>query len=501
MKRNQLNLLALDLGSSNGRGILGRFDGEKITLEEIHRFENSYIEMGGMVYWDILHIFSNIKRAFQKFSLMNTGGLACFGIDAWGNDYGLIDKNGRLLSDARSARHTTAEDMERVHQIVPGLELFYQTGNSSYTINTLYQLYRRVCEGDPGIENANAMLMIPDLLAFFCTGEMHSEYTISTTTAMYNPTLKDWNRETIRRLGIPERILQPIAAPGTLCGELLPSVAAAASLKRVPCALVGSHDTASAAAAVPVSDNKENYAFCSSGTWSLFGIETDTPIFQDEMYENGFSNEGTVQGGFRPLKNITGLWLLQECRKEWRRNGKDLSYGEITAAAQRSAPLRSLIDPGHSDFFGVTSMPAQIAQYCKRTGQPVPRTEGETARCICESLALKCRWTIERLEAITGRPIERLYIVGGGTQNKLLNQMTADCTGKPVTAGPVEGACVGNLLTQAMALGEISNIGELREVVRNSFILEEYEPKQSAMWNDAFERMEAISGSRDLPEK
>ncbi|WP_066685456.1 rhamnulokinase [Christensenella intestinihominis] len=493
MEKNQLNLLALDLGSSNGRGILGRFDGKKITLEEIHRFENSYIEMGGMVYWDILHIFSNIKCAFQKFGLMDVGALSCFGIDAWGNDYGLIDKNGYLLSDARSARHTTAEDMDRVHKIIPGRELFYQTGNSSYTINTLYQLYRRVYEGDPGIENAQAMLMIPDLLAFFCTGELHSEYTISTTTAMYNPTLKDWNREAIRRLGIPEHILQPLMPAGTLCGELLPSIAETASLRHVPCALVGSHDTASAVAAVPVSSKNESYAFCSSGTWSLFGIETDSPIFQDEMYENGFSNEGTVQGGFRPLKNITGLWLLQECRKEWKRNGKDWSYGEITAAAELASPLRSLIDPSHSDFFGVTSMPTQIAKYCKRTGQPVPETEGALARCIYESLALKYRWTIEHLESLTGKSIEHIYIVGGGTQNKLLNQMTADCTGKPVTAGPIEGACVGNLLTQAMALGEIANIGELREVVRNSFVLEEYEPKQSTVWDDASERMKIIS--------
>lgn len=486
--KKALNLMAFDLGSSNGRGILGCFDGNKISLEEVHRFENSYIEMGNMVYWDVLHIYNNMKTAFSRFHALGRGDLACFGIDAWGNDYGLLDKNGHLVSNARSARHTTPDDMDQAHKIMPGREIFYRTGNSSYSINTLYQLHRRIREGDPGIANAETMLMIPDLLSYFFTGEKHSEYTITTTTAMYNPTIRDWDREMLGKFSIPEHILAPVMPSGTRCGELLSKIAAETGVGRVPYALVGSHDTASAVASIPVAVGSENYAFCSSGTWSLFGIESPDPIFKDQMYDNNFSNEGTVQGSFRPLLNITGLWLIQEARREWNRSGTPLTWDDITSMASQAAPLRSLIDPSHNDFFNVAHMPTQIQKYCSRTNQPVPETRAEIARCIYESLALKYRWAIEKLEELSGKPIDRLYIVGGGIQNKLLNQMAADCIGRPVTTGPIEGACAGNLLVQAQALGEIGGLDEAREVVRNSFELTEYEPHHSAMWDDAYER-------------
>ena len=494
--KKELNLLAFDLGSSNGRGMLGRFDGKRLALEEVYRFPNSYIEMSGMVYWDILYIYSNMKQAFNRFRLMNTGKLDCFGIDAWGNDCGLLDKNRQLISDARSARHTTRADVERVHSIVPGMEIFRRTGNASYSINTLYQLCRRVAEGDPGIENARAMLMIPDLLSFFCTGELHSEYTISTTTMMYNPIKKDWDRELVRKLGIPDRILQPVVPSATLCGGLLPGIAEETGVGRVPYALVGSHDTASACAAVPASPDERNYAFCSTGTWSLFGVETDEPRFFDDMYEYAISNEGTVQGGFRPLKNIVGLWIVQECRKQWRREGDDLSYDEIDAAAGRAAPLRSLIDPDDPDFFGVANMPEQVRNYCALTGQPVPETVGEIARTVYESLALKYRWTMDFLEHVKGEELRHLYLVGGGIQSKLMNAFAADCVNRPVTAGPQESACMGNVLTQAMALNEIANLSELREVVRNSCELIEYEPHNTPQWEDACGRMQEIIRKR-----
>ena len=486
--KNPLNLLAFDLGSSNGRGILGRFDGSKITLEEIHRFDNSYIEMSNMLYWDILHIYGNMKAAFSRFHALDYGKLACFGIDAWGNDYGLIDANGQLISQARSARHTTMEDMELAHRIIPGRDIFYRTGNSSYSINTLYQLYRRLRENDAGIHSADTMLMIPDLLSFFFTGEKHSEYTITTTTAMYNPALRDWDREMLSRFGIAEGLLPPVMPSGLLCGELLPRIAAETGVGQVPYALVGSHDTASAVAAIPATAQEKNYAFCSSGTWSLLGIESEQPIFKDDMYDNYFSNEGAVQGSFRPLLNITGLWLVQEARREWNRGGKQLSWNDIVQLASEAKPLRSLIDPSHSDFFSVASMPRQIRNYCKRTGQYVPETIGEIARCIYESLALKYRWTIQKLSQLSGRKIDRLYIVGGGIQNRLLNQMAADCIGIPVITGPIEGACVGNLLVQAQALGELSGLNDIRQVVRNSFELNSYQPHSSDQWDEAYAR-------------
>ena len=483
-----LKLLAFDLGSSNGRGILGNFDGTRLNLEEIHRFDNSYIEMGGMIYWDILHLFANMKMTFQKFSASQGGALSCFGIDAWGNDYGLLDRNGQLLSNARSARHTNERDMLEAHKIISGRDIFYRTGNSSYSINTLYQIYRRIRENDPAIENARSMLMIPDLLAYFCTGEQHSEYTITTTTAMYNPTLRNWDLEMLGKFGISEHILPPVTASGTLCGSLLSNIADEASINRIPYALVGSHDTASAVAALPIEHSDESYAFCSSGTWSLFGIESDTPIFSDEMYDSSFSNEGTVQGRFRPLVNITGLWLIQEARREWKRMGKNYSWDDITGMAATAPALRSFFDPSHRDFFSVASMPRQIQSYCLRTGQHIPETDGEIARCIYESLALKYRWALERLEALGNRHIDKLYIVGGGTQNLLLNQMVADSIGRPVITGPIEGACVGNLLMQALALGELKDLNELRQVVRNSFDLQEYEPRPhiAQQWDDAY---------------
>ncbi|MGI6696642.1 MAG: rhamnulokinase [Christensenellales bacterium] len=492
--KNPLNLIAFDLGSSNGRAFLGCFDGKKIKLEEVHRFENNYVQMGEMIYWDILHIFSNIKTAFAKYSALYKGELACFGIDGWGNDYGLIDKNGHLLSNARCARHTTDLDMRESHKILSGRDIFFRSGNSSYSINTLYQLHRRLREGDPAIENAHAMLMIPDLLSFFCTGEKHSEYTISTTTAMYNPTLNDWDRKMLSMFNINERILMPILPSGTLCGELLSTIAAEAYVNRVPYALVGSHDTASAVASIPAKTN-DNYAFCSSGTWSILGIETEAPIFTNDMYDSNFSNEGTVQGGYRPLVNITGLWIIQEARKEWKKNGKDLSYTDITNLVMNTPALQSFIDPSHSDFFNVVNMPLQIQNYCKRTNQPIPDNEGAIARCVYESLALKYRWAIERLEIFSGKNIDRLYIVGGGIRNEMLNQMIADCIGRPVTTGPIEGACVGNLLMQCLALGEISDIFQMREIVRNSFVLTEYEPSSTKKWDDAYHRFLKIQNN------
>ncbi len=489
--KHTMNLLAFDLGSSNGRGILGHFDGTSISMKEVHRFPNSYIEMGGMVYWDVLHIYANMKQAFQQCRL-SAGELAAFGIDAWGNDYGLVDKNGQLLANARSARHTTQEDVERVHRIVPGRELFRRTGNASYSINTLYQVCRRVHEGDPAIENARALLMIPDLLAFFFTGELHSEYTISTTTMMYHQTNRDWDWELLDRLNIPRRICQPVLPAGTLSGSLKGSLAEETGVGRVAYAAVGSHDTASACAAVPALPGEEDYAFCSTGTWSLFGVEAEQPIFLDDMYDNAISNEGTVQGGVRCLKNIVGLWIIQECKKQWKRQGMDLSYDEIDAAAREAPPLRSYIDPDDSAFFGVSSMVDSVKGYCRETGQPIPETVGEVARSIYEGLAIKYRWTMDFLEGLRGRPLRHLYLVGGGIQSELMNEFTADCVGRPVTAGPQEAACMGNLLTQAMALGEIHGLAQLREVVRNSSPIRTYEPHPSSAWEEACANMENI---------
>ena len=481
-----LNLLAFDLGASNGRAILGRFDGDKLEMRELHRFENNFIEMNGVFYWDLPYLFNQLKLGLLAFKQLDLGDLDCCGIDTWGVDYGLLDKNGHLLGNPRAYRMSVDEDMRRVWQTVPMETLFERTGIATMNFNTIFQLARRKAEGDVALQNAETMLFTPDLLGYFLTGAKANEYTMATTSMLYNPTTKDWDWETIRSLGLPEKIFAPIDQAGTVRGHLRPELCEELGINAAAFAAVGTHDTASAVAAIPGSGS---FAFCSSGTWSLFGVETDEPILSPEVRDANFSNEGTNQGGFRPLKNIMGLWLIQECRRDWIKQGENLSWNDIVVEAQKAEPLRSIIDPDYGEFFSGGSMEKKIQAYCERTGQPVPRMVGEVARCIYESLALKYRWALERLEEIKGKRIDTLNIVGGGIQNKLLNQMVADSLNRPVITGPVEGAAIGNLLTQAMALGAVKDIDDLRRVVRNSEDVHEYTPNHTPEWEVAYQKL------------
>ncbi len=483
------NLLAFDLGASNGRAILGQLEDGKITMTELHRFENNYIEMNGVFYWDLPYLYNQLKLGLLAFKNANVGDLDCFGIDTWGVDYGLLDKNGHLLGNPRSYRFAVNKDYEEAWKTVDFPTLFSRTGIANQNFNTVYQLYRRKREGDVALENAETLLMLPDLLGYFLTGEMKSEYTNVTTSMLYNPTTKDWDWETIEVLGLPKKIFTAIDQAGTVRGHLRPELAEELGLNQAPMAAVGTHDTASAVAAIP---GTGSFAFCSSGTWSLFGVETDEPILTDDVRDANFANEGTIQGGFRPLKNIMGLWLIQECRRDWIKQGKKLSWNDIVIEAQKAEPLRSIIDPDYGEFFAGGQMEKKIQDYCRKTGQPVPETVGEVARCIYESLALKYRWALERLQEIKGEHIGQLNIVGGGIQNKLLNQMVADSLDRPVVTGPVEGAAIGNLLAQAMALGEIKDLEELRQVVRNSEDVNIYQPNHTQAWEDAYARMQAF---------
>ena len=484
--KNTLNLLAFDLGASNGRGILGRFDGEKIQMQELHRYENNYVNLNRVLYWDSLNLFLQMKQAFHAFKRAGLGDLASFGIDTWGVDFGLLDRNGHLLGNPRSYRHASEGDMKAVWEVIPFEELFQRTGIAAMDINTICQLYRLHRERDVALEHADTMLMMPDLLGYFFTGEKVSEYTNVSTTMLCNPHTHDWDWQTIRDLGLPEKIFTRIDRAGHLRGSLLPELAEEFGINRAAFAAVGTHDTASAVAAIP---GEGNFAFCSSGTWSLFGVETDNAILSDAVRDANFSNEGTVQGTFRPLKNIMGLWIIQECRRDWKAAGKSYSWDDIVDMARKEQPFRSVIDPDYSEFFSAGNMEKKIRQFCHCTGQPVPETPGQIARCIYESLALKYRWALERLEEIKGSRLDTLNIVGGGIQNKLLNQMVADSISRPVVTGPIEGAAIGNLLMQAVALGELKDIGEVRQVVRNSETVEVYEPCHSAAWDDAYDRM------------
>ena len=484
--KHDLNLIAFDLGASNGRAILGRFDGSRLTMQELHRYENDYIPLNGVLYWDVMNFYQQMKLGLYAFQRGGFGSLDCFGVDTWGVDYGLLGRGGQLIGNPRSYRYAADGDMQPVFDKVPFETIFRRTGIAAQSYNTLFQLYKRKLENDPALENAETLLMTPDLLGYFFTGEKRSEYTIATTSMLYNPAAHDWDRETIRELGLPEHIFTPLDRAGQLRGQLLPAVADEIGLNRARFAAVGCHDTASAVAAIPGSGN---FAFCSSGTWSLFGVETDHAILTDAVRDSGFTNEGTIQGGFRPLRNIMGLWLIQKCRRDWARAGKKYSWDEIVQLAEAETPLRSVIDPDYPPFFSAGGMEKKIRGYCRATGQPEPENPGQIARCIYESLALKYSWALERLEQIKGGKLDSLNIVGGGIQNKLLDQMAADAIGRPVTTGPIEGAAIGNLLAQAMALGEIANLRELREVVRRSESVAVYEPHHTAQWEDAYARL------------
>lgn len=487
------NLMAFDLGASNGRGIVGAFDGERVTLTEVHRFENNFYEDGSYARWNANRLLENLQTCFVRAKAQGLGA-DCFGVDTWGVDYGLLDNRGALIGDPRAYRCSRDADMASAWEIVDKRTLFDRAGIANMNFNTLYQLHRRVQERDEELAAASALLLMPDLIGYLLTGERGSEYTNVTTTNLYNVHTHDWDWEVIEKIGIPAHIFTKIDRAGTLRGRLRNDIADALSVPAASFAAVGTHDTASAVAAIPGSGS---FAFCSSGTWSLFGVETDAPVLTDGVYASNFSNEGTVQGGCCPLKNIMGLWLIQECRREWQRQGQTLSWNDIVIAAKAAKPFRSIIDPDHGEFFTAGDMPGKISRYCKQTNQPVPESVGEIARCIYESLALEYRWALERLEEIKGARIDSLNITGGGIQNALLNQMAADSIGRPVITGPVEGAALGNILLQAVAMGLLRDITEVREVVSRSVSLDTYEPHRTAAWDDAYARLLALSNPGD----
>lgn len=481
------HLLAFDLGASNGRAILGTFDGDRIEMQELHRFENNYIEMNGVFYWDLPYLFNQMKQGLLAFQRLGVGELDCMGIDTWGVDYGLLDRNGHLLGDPRSYRYATDEDVAETHKVVDFPTLYSRTGIGSMSFNTVYQLHKRVREGDVALQAADKLLLLPDLLGYFLTGELGAEYTHATTTMLLDAKTRDWDWQTIDALGIPRKIFPKIQPSCTLRGCLRPELAQELGLNRAAYAAIGCHDTASAVAAIPGSGS---FAFCSSGTWSLFGVETDHAIVTEEARQANFSSEGTIQGGCRPLQNIMGLWLIQECRRDWaKQTGATLSWNDIVIEAKKAEPFRSVIDPDYSEFYAGGDMVRKIQDFCRKTEQPVPETVGQIARCIYESLALRYRLALEGLEAIKGQKLDSLNIVGGGCNNKLLNQMAADSLDRKVITGPVEGAAIGNLLGQAMALGAIRDLDDLRRVVRNSEAVEEYLPNHTEAWDAAYARM------------
>ena len=484
------NLLGFDFGASSGRAMLGEFDGEKLELTELHRFFNDPVTMAGRFLWDTPRLFFEMKQALLK---AKNGGvdLDTIGIDTWGVDYGMLDKNGRLMSLPVHYRDSRTDKMrEKAYSIVPKDEIFARTGLAFQSFNTLYQLMAMRHEGDWTLDNADTMLFTPDLLAYFLTGEKATEYTIASTSQMIDPVRRDWDKELLKKLDIPTHFLTAIQQPGEMRGKLLADIAEETGVGRVPMVAVGSHDTASAVAAVPAKE--KNFAYISSGTWSLLGAETLQPLCSREVMELNYTNEGGVCGTTRLLKNIMGLWIIQECKREWDRRGGTEGFGELMLLAEQADPFIAVLDVDDERFLAPGGMPERIQAYCAETNQRVPQTKGEICRVIYESLALKYRWAVEQMEEkLLGHRVDVLHIVGGGSKNTMLNRMTANAIGRPVITGPSEGTVIGNVLVQAMAIGDIANMNELREVVARSFPTEDYLPENgsAAIWDEAYARL------------
>ena len=478
--------LAVDLGASSGRGICGLFDGERFTLKEVHRFSNDPVSMCGSFYWDTLRLFHEIKNSLL--SAVADGDALTVGIDTWGVDYAYLDVNGALFSPQYHYRDGRTEGMEREFFLkMPYSELYALSGIQSQSINTLYQLAADMKYRPFVTDNASCALWTPDLFGYFLTGERVSEYTIASTGGFLDARRRKADSDILSKIGIRADMFPDIVMPGDFSVPLLPEIkeytGSKASFVTVP-----SHDTASAFLAAPSSS--EDAIFLSSGTWSIMGVMADEPVLSAEAMEHGFSNEGGAFGRITLIKNIMGLWIEQESRRQWKREGKSYTFDELSAAAGEAQPLRSLINPFDPIFTPEGNMPQRIAEYCKKTGQAVPESVGETVRCIFDSLALCYRKTADNIEKLTGKRYNIINIIGGGTKERLLSALTASATGKYVVAGPDEATALGNIAVQAYAAGELSSERDIREAVKRSSAIEEFAPDPSVkeMWDEGYER-------------
>ncbi|MBR3893730.1 MAG: rhamnulokinase [Clostridia bacterium] len=488
----ELKMLAIDLGASSGRGIVGCFDGEKITLRENHRFSNDPVIVNGRMYWDILRIFHEIKQSITK-TVLEGDDVSTIGIDTWGVDYALLDKNGRMLANPVHYRDTRTDGIiEEVAKSLPLSELYAKCGLQCIKFNTIFQLAADKADDPEIFERADRMLNIPDLLNYFLTGNKANEYTILSTGGFLDAVTRDYAFELTDKLGIPRSLFGKVVKPGNRVGKLLPQVLEETGKTDAEVINVASHDTASAVLAVPTQE--DDFIFISSGTWSLMGTELKQPLINDLSEKLNFANEGGVDGTIRFLKNIMGLWLIQESRRQWRREGNEYSFAQMETWAKESRPFRSFINPDDASFATPGNMPERIREYCRRTGQPVPETVGEVVRCIYESLALKYRYTVESINRLMGKDAKVIHVVGGGTKDKFLSQMTADACGIPVAAGPEEATAVGNLMMQAIACGAVADVKEARRIIAASFELKKYEPTpERTAWDEAYARFCALN--------
>lgn len=482
---NVKRVLAFDFGASSGRAMLGEFDGKKITLSEIHRFSNDPVTINGTLYWDTIRLFFEIKQGLLK--ARHSGGFDSVGINTWGVDFGLFDKSGALLESGVNYRDSRTTGMvKKSEEYLKNDELYQKTGNQIMEINTLFQLLSLKLNRAEVINRANKLLMTPDMFNYFLTGVMKTEMSIASTTQLFDQNTKNWNFEIIDKLGFNREMFTEIVKSGTEIGKLSDELCEELMLKKVPVIAVCGHDTQNAVVSVPTKES--DFMFISCGTWSLLGTELDSPIINQKAYELNLTNECGYNGTTNVLKNIIGLWLIQESRRQYQREGNDYSFADLEKMALECEPFKCFIDPDYPDFTPVGNIPKRIKEYCKRTNQYVPQTVGEVVRCIYESLALKYKYSYEQIKELTGKEYNTINVVGGGTKDGLLCAMTANACNAKVFAGPIEATVYGNIAVQLMSTGDIKNVSEARKIIRNSDNIKTFTPdeKEVKAFNDAY---------------
>ena len=478
-----MHYLAFDLGASNGRALLGSIDGGRLAITELHRFPNGPVALPSGLHWNILGLWAEMLQGMRAAAPHHPVSV---GVDTWGVDFGLLDAQDALIGNPYHYRdHRTQGMMAAAFERIPREAIYARTGNQFMELNTLYQLFAMVKQKAPALDIAQTLLFTPDLLNFWLTGRKVNEFTIATTSQAYSPLTGTWAADILEALDIPQHIFGEIVPPGTVLGPLREEVAKETGLSDLTVIAPACHDTGSAVAAVPATN--ADFAWLSSGTWSILGAEAKEPNLSEQALAFNFTNEGGVFDTWRLSKNMTGLWFMQECKREW-----GVSYDELTHLAAEARPFLAVIDVDDPVFFHPGDMPQKIRDYCANTGQTIPQTQGEITRVILESLALKYRHVLEQLDALTGIRHEPLHIIGGGTRNELLNQFAADATGRTVITGPVEATATGNILLQAIAMGQLADLAEARAIVRNSFPPNVYEPRSDDRWNEAYARLQAL---------
>ncbi len=482
---SEKRVLAFDYGASSGRGIVGSFDGKSLTLQEIHRFSNDPVIVNGTMYWDTLRLFFELKQGLIR--AKHAGGFDSIGIDTWGVDFGLLDNHGMLIGNPVHYRDARTNGMcEKSFSLIDKDEFYGITGNQFMDINTAFQLLALKEQQPDILEKAETLLFTPDLLNYFLTGIKRAEYSIASTSQLLDAHNRCWSDRVIDALGLPRRIFPEIVPSGTKLGGLSPEICEELGLHDVDVVAICGHDTQDALVSVPASE--KDFIFISCGTWSLFGTELDAPIINGDSARLNITNEGGYGGKISFLKNIIGLWLIQESRRQWIREGKEYSFGQLEKMAAAEPAFRCFIDPDAPEFVPAGNVPERIREYCRRTGQPVPETEGQIVRCIDESLAFKYRDSLSEIEACTGKDYKTIYLVGGGTQSGLLCRMTACACHRRVSAGPVEATVYGNLMLQLMSAGEVGSIEEARSIIQSSPDIHIYEPEDESAWEDAYHR-------------